>query len=259
MMQIHPTAIVSQKAELGSNIVIGPFSVIEDDVVIGNDCKIGPHVIIYNGARIGNRVNILQGAAVSNVSQDLKFDANIITQFIIDDDTTIREYVTLHRGTEDLGYSKVGKNCLLMAYTHVAHDCLIGDNCILANLVQIGGHATIEDNVIIGGGTPVHQFSKIGQHAMVAGGYRVIADVPPYALVGGEPLKYSGLNVIGLRRRGFSNNDIQTLKDAYKMLFLSGDNLSAAKIKVAEKYADHQLVKNILEFMEKSKRGLVKR
>lgn len=258
-MQIHPTAIVSSKAEIGKNVEIGPFTIIEDDVVIGDDCKIGSHVNIYNGARIGNRVKILQGAAVSNVSQDLKFDESIKTEFIIGDNTTIREFVTLHRGTEDLGYSKVGKNCLLMAYTHVAHDCVIGDNCILANLVQIGGHATIEDWVIIGGGTPVHQFSKIGQHAMVGGGFRVVSDVPPYALVGGEPLKYSGLNVIGLRRRGFSNEEIQTLKEAYQLLFFSGDNLSVAKEKVAEKYSEDKNVRNILEFIEKSKRGIVKR
>jgi len=217
MNTIHPTTVISGKANLGDNITIGAYSVVEDDVEIGDECEIGPHVVIYNGARIGSRVKIKQGSSVSNVPQDLKF-ANEESFFYIGDDTVIREFVTLHRGTVDTGHSKVGKNCLLMAYAHVAHDVIVGDNCIIANGVQIAGHVLIEDYVIIGGCTPVHQFCKVGQHSMIGGGFRIVQDVPPYVLAGNEPLRYAGLNLIGLRRRGFSNNDIMILKKAYQLL-----------------------------------------
>ncbi|MBN1300882.1 MAG: acyl-ACP--UDP-N-acetylglucosamine O-acyltransferase [Melioribacteraceae bacterium] len=258
MIEQHPTAIIARNAQLGSNISVGPFVYIEDDVEIGDNCKIGPHVCIYSGAIIGNNVNILQGASISNIPQDLKY-AGEKAQFYIGDNTIIREFVTLHKGTSETGFSRIGSNCLLMAYTHVAHDCIVGDNCIIANSVQIGGHVEIESNVIIGGATPVHQFSKIGQHAMIGGGFRVIADVPPYVLAAGEPLKYSGLNVVGLRRRGFSNEDIASLKDAYNLLYSSGLNISQAKIKIAEVYIDHPLVKNILDFLERSNRTIIRK
>jgi len=162
MNNIHSTAIVSSKAKLGNNVTVLPYAIIEDNVEIGDDCKIGSHAVIYSGARIGNRVIIHQSASVANVPQDLKF-ANEESLFMIGDDTIIREFVTLHRGTKDSGFSRVGKNCLIMAYAHVAHDCTIGDNCILSNGVQIAGHVTIEDYVIIGGLTPVHQFCIVGQ------------------------------------------------------------------------------------------------
>jgi len=210
MNNIHSTAIVSGKAKLGDNITISQYAIVEDDVEIGNDCEIGPHAVIYNGARVGNRVKIKQAAAVSNVSQDLKY-AGEEAFFYIGDDTVIREYVTLHKGTSETGFSRIGKNCLFMAYSHVAHDVVVGDNCIIANSVQIAGHVTIEDYVIIGGSTPVHQFCNVGQHSMVGGGFRIVKDVPPYVMGGSEPLKYSGLNLVGLRRRGFSNEDIMTL------------------------------------------------
>lgn len=258
MNEIHPTAVVSSKAELGDNNKIGPFAVIEDDVEIGNDNVIGPHAVIYNGARLGNRIKIFQSAAVSNAPQDLKY-ADEETYFHIGDDTKIRECVTLHKGTVETGYSKVGKNCLLMAYAHVAHDCIIGDNVILANSVQVGGHVEIGNNAIIGGATPVHQFSKIGEHCMIGGGFRVIADVPPYILAGGEPLKYSGLNLLGLRRRGFSNEDIGILKEAYAILFTSGMNLSEGKKELIEKHGENQYVQKVLDFLEKSNRGIIKR
>lgn len=258
MNNIHPTALINPGAKLGANLTVGPFAYIEEDVVIGDDCFIGPNACLYNGTRIGNRVKIFQGASVANRPQDLKFNDSAKTTFEIGDDTTIREFATLHRGTEQLGFSKIGKNCLLMAYTHVAHDCVVGDNCILANCVQLGGHATIEDWVIIGGGTPVHQFSLVGQHAMVGGGYRVVTDVPPYVLAAGEPMKFSGLNVIGLRRRGFTNQQITDLKEAYNIIFRKGMNLSQAKEKINETFADNEVVKNIIGFFNKSKRPLIK-
>ncbi|MBU0558667.1 MAG: acyl-ACP--UDP-N-acetylglucosamine O-acyltransferase [Bacteroidetes bacterium] len=255
---IHPTAVVSSKAVLGDGNEIGPFVFIEDNVQIGNNCIIGPNVCIYNGARIGNEVKIYQSASVANAPQDLKY-AGEETLFYIGDNTTIREFTTLHRGTVETGFSQIGSKCLLMAYTHIAHDCVIGDNCILANSVQLGGHVVIEDWVIIGGTTPVHQFSKIGQHAMIGGGFRVISDVPPYVLAAGNPLKYSGLNLIGLRRRGFSNDDIAIIKDTYQILFSSELNFTDAKAKVADTYNDNKLVNNVLEFIQKSNRGIIKR
>ncbi|MDP4172692.1 MAG: acyl-ACP--UDP-N-acetylglucosamine O-acyltransferase [Bacteroidota bacterium] len=256
MTNIHPTAIVSPKARLCENLTVGPYAIIHDDVEIGNNCSIGPHAVIYDGARIGNNVRIYQGASISHVPQDLKFDGGP-TEFIIGDNTTIHEYVTLHRGTHETGKSVIGKNCLFMAYTHIAHDCRVGDNCIIANGVQVGGHAVIEDWVTIGGMTPVHQFCKIGQHSMIGGGFRVVQDIPPFILAGNEPLTYSGLNIIGLRRRGFSNEDINILKLAYTYIYNSGLNFSKGKEKVQQELGYHPLVQKILEFMSKSKRGII--
>lgn len=258
MTNIHKTAIVSSKAQIGKDTTVGPYSVIESDVIIGDNCNIGPYVAIYNGARIGNEVKIYQGASVSNHPQDLKF-ANEESIFEIGDKTIVREFATLHRGTVESRISKVGENCLLMAYSHIAHDCIVGDNCIIANSVQLGGHVQIGDWVIIGGNTSVHQFSKIGQHAMIGGGYRIIADVPPYILAAGEPLNYSGLNTIGLRRRGFSNQEIMKLKDVYSLLFSKKLNLSQAKIKITEEYGDDHLAATVLNFLKESTRGIIKK
>ncbi len=258
MNQIHPTAIVSSKAEIGSNNVIGPYTVIEDDVIIGNDCIIGSHVGIYNGARIGNKVKIYQSVSVANHPQDLKFK-NEETTFVIGDGTIVREFVTLNRGTSESGTSIVGENCLLMAYAHIAHDCVVGNNCIIANVVQLGGHVHIGDWAILGGGSLVHQFCKIGEHAMMGGAYRAVKDIPPYVIAAGEPLKYGGLNTIGLRRRGFSNEDIFKLKDIYSYIFSNDLNLSQAKQKVIEKYSDDKLAGTVLAFLDKSTRGIIKK
>jgi UDP-N-acetylglucosamine acyltransferase len=256
MNTIHPTAIVSSKAVLGNNVTILPYTIIEDKVEIGDDCIIGPCAVIYNGARIGNRVRIYQSASVANIPQDLKFE-NEETFFIIGDDTVIREFVTLHRGTKDTGFSRIGKSCLLMAYAHVAHDCTIGNNCILSNGVQIAGHVTIEDYVIIGGLSPVHQFCIVGQHAMIGGGFRAVQDVPPYILAANEPLEYKGLNLVGLRRRGFLPSDIEALKKAYGYIYNNSLNVSQAKEKIVTELGDNALVKNVLDFLGKSKRGLI--
>ncbi len=227
-LNIHPTALISSKAEIGNNTTIGPYTVVEDNVVIGNDCIIGPHVGIYEGARIGNRVKIYQGASISNHPQDLKF-ANEESVFEVGDDSVIREFATLHRGTKETKISKIGKNCLLMAYSHVAHDCIVGNNCILANSVQLGGHVEIGDWVILGGGSLVHQFCKVGMHSMIGGGFRAVVDVPPYVLAAGHPLKFEGLNVVGLRRRGFTNDDIYKLKEIYALIFSKNLNLISSQ------------------------------
>ncbi len=256
MSNIHPTAVVSKNASVGENVQVAPYAIIEDDVEIGNDCEIGPHVVIYNGARIGNRVKIKQGASVSNVPQDLKF-ANEKTVFIIGDDTVVREFAALHRGTVETGVSSVGKNCLLMAYSHVPHDCTIGDNCIIANSVQIGGHSRIEDYVIIGGNTGVHQFTSIGAHAMIAATIMVSQDVPPFIMAGRSPAHYLGLNIVGLRRRGFKSEDIEIIKRAYSLLYDKGMNVSQAVKVIDDELGDNVYVKKILDFISKSKRGIV--
>ena len=255
-MNFHPTAIVSKKATIRKNIKVSAYAIIEDDVEIGDDCNIGPHVVIYDGARIGNRVTIHQASSIAHIPQDLKFD-NEYSLFYIGDDTKIHEFVTLHRGTKETGFSKVGKNCLLMAYAHVAHDSVLGDNCILANGVQIAGHVIIDENVIIGGFTPVHQFCKIGKHSMIGGGFRVTQDVPPFILAANEPLKYKGLNLLGLKRNGFSNEDINSLKKTYQYIYSTSLNISQAKEKINKELADNKYVKDVLTFLDRSNRGLI--
>ena len=256
MNNIHPTAIVNPQAKLGNNISIGPYAVIEADVEIGDDCNIGPHTVLYDGARLGNRVKIFQAVSVANLPQDLKFGGEK-TLFIIGDDTVVREYATLHRGTKETGKSQVGKNCLLMAYSHIPHDCHVGDNCIIANAVQMGGHTYVEDWVIIGGLTAVHQFSHIGEHAMVGGGLRVNQDVPPFILAGDDPIKYAGLNVIGLKRRGFKSEDIEIIKEAYNYLYDNSMNVSQAVKKIESNIGDNPFVEKILNFISRSKRGII--
>lgn len=258
MVNIHPTAIVSPKAKLGNNITIGPYSVVYDNVEIGDDCKIDSHVVIYDGARIGSRVKISQGASVSNVPQDLKF-GDEITYFYIGDDTVIREFVTLHRGTHATGKSVVGKNCLIMAYCHVAHDCSLGDNIIMANSANLGGHCEIDDWVIIGGLSGIHQFSKIGKHAMIATSSKVSSDVPPYTLVSGLPARFEGINKVGLRRRGFTNEQIEDIKETYRLLYLAGLNFTQAKEKIKTELGHKEVTIGIMEFIEKSNRGIVRR
>ena len=258
MNNIHSTAIVSSKAKLGNNIKVGPFAIIHDEVEIGDDCEIGPSAVIYNFARIGNRVKIFQSASIANLPQDLKFDEGK-TLLKIGDDTTVREFAALHRGTHATGETRFGKYCLLMAYSHVAHDCHIGDNCILSNGVQLAGHVEIEDYVIIGGLAAVHQFGKIGKHCMIGGGSMANTDIPPFIMTSGFPARYMGLNIIGLRRRGFSNDDIEAIKETYRLYYLSGLSSAEAKTKIANQFPNHPHVKSILEFMEKSTRGIIRK
>lgn len=256
MQEIHPTAIVSSKAKLGENLRVDAYAIIHDEVEIGNDCKIGPHAVLYDGARIGNRVTIHQGASIAHTPQDLSF-RNEESLFIIDDDTTLHEFVTCHRGTKATGFSKIGKKCLIMAYTHIAHDCVLGDNCILANGVQLGGHVHVEDFAIIGGMSPVHQFCKVGRHSMTGGGFKIAQDLPPFILAAHHPLKFCGLNTVGLRRRGFLPADIEALKKSYNYIYSKSLNVSQAVKKIEAELGDNNLVQQVLEFIRNSKRGLV--
>lgn len=252
----HPTAVVSPHARIGENVIIGPFAVINDDVEIGDETSIGPHAVLYNGARIGRNVKIYQGCSIAHVPQDLKF-GNEETFVFVGDNTVIHEFVTLHRGTKETGKSEIGSDVLLMAYVHIAHDCRIGNKVILANSVQVGGHVHIDDWVIIGGCTPVHQFVHIGKHAMIGGGFRVTQDHPPYVLSAGEPLKYAGLNVIGLRRRGFTADQITALKKAYGYLYSPQYNVTQAKDKIVAELSGIPVVEDVLEFINTAKRGLI--
>lgn len=258
MTEIHSTAIVSPKAKLGENVKVGPFTIIYDNVEIGNNCIIDANVVIYDGARIGNRVRIYQGAAIANTPQDLKFD-NEITYFYVGDDTQIREFVTLHRGTHATGKSTIGKNCLLMAYSHVAHDCTVGDNVILANSVQVAGHVEIEDYVIIGGVTGVHQFTKVGAHAMIGALSRIAGDVPPFLMASGQTCRFEGINKIGLRRRGFTAEQLEAIKETYRILYLSGYTFTKAKEIINEKLSHHEVVKQIQNFLSRSSRGIIRK
>lgn len=255
--EIHSTAIVSPKAKLGDNITVGPFAIIEADVEIGDGTIVGPHACIYDGARIGKNVKIFQSAAVSNAPQDLKYDGEK-TYFYIGDNTVIREFSTLHRGTVDTGKTEVGSDCLIMAYAHIAHDCVIGNNCIIANSVQVAGHVHIGDWVIIGGGSLVHQFGVIGEHAMIQGGMSVSVDIPPFVMAANTPIKYSGLNSIGLKRRGFTTEDIDALKEAYKILYYSGFNTSDAKKELEEKFNNPHVI-SLVKFIDQSKRSILKK
>ena len=203
---------VSPKANIGQNVTIGDFTVIKEDVVIGNNVEIGSNVIIDNGARISDCVKLHHGAVVSTIPQDLKFAGEIST-LEIGENTIVREYATLNRGTVASGKTIVGKNCLLMAYAHVAHDCRVGNNVIIANSGNLGGHVEVGDWAIVGGIVAVHQFVKIGTHSILAGFTKAVKDVPPYIMAGDNPMRFEGLNVIGLKRRGFSTEQIDGIKE----------------------------------------------
>lgn len=256
-MNQHPGAIVSSRAKIGEDVTIGPFAVIEDDVVIGNGCSIDSNVSVKSGARIGNNVKIYHGAAVAGPPQDLKF-AGEKSELIVGDNTIIREFVTLNRGTKAYGKTEIGKNCLFMAYSHAAHDCIIGDNVILANSVQMGGHVEIGDWAIIGGATVIHQFSLIGEHAMIGGGFRITQDILPYSIVAGYPLRCLGINSIGLKRRGFSEESIAILKKLFRYLMSKKMNTTRALEKIEREIEKIPEVVNVLDFLNKSERGVIK-
>lgn len=256
MSEIHKTAIIADGAQIGQNVQIDPYAFIDADVVIGDNCHIHSSVRIYGGARLGNNVKVFPSATIAGEPQDLKFGGER-TLLSIDENTVIREFAALHRGTGEGGETRIGKNCLIMAYAHVAHDCVIGDNVILVNSVNLAGHVEVEEYAIIGGVVPVHQFVRIGRHCMVGGGFRVPKDVPPYIMAGGYPLAYAGLNSIGLRRRGFKREDIDAMKQAYKYLFASTMNTSQALEHISETMEVTEPIRNIIEFVKQSKRGLL--
>lgn len=253
---IHATAIVSSKANIAENVEIGPFSIVEDDVEIGEGTVLMSHVVVANGARIGQNVRIHPGAVISTAPQDLKY-RNEPTVAIIGDRTVIRECVTVNRGTVSSGKAVVGSDCLLMAYSHVAHDCVVGNNVIMANTVQLGGHVEVGDYAIIGGVTGVHQFCRIGAHTMIGACSRVVKDVPPFTLCGKEPLVVQGVNAIGLRRRGFSAEVVEKIDAFYDVLLRSGLNTSDGIQRYEETTPEiDPAVQDCIHFIRTSKRGI---
>jgi UDP-N-acetylglucosamine acyltransferase len=257
MSDIHKTAIVSSKAELGKGVVIGPYAIVEENVIIGDGTTVGSSAVIASGARLGSNIKVYHGAVIGTQPQDLKFGGEE-SEALVGDDTVVREYATINRGTKASGATKVGKNCLLMAYSHVAHDCYIGDNVIMANSVNLAGHIEIDEYAILGGVLPVHQFVKIGAHCMIGGGFRVQQDICPYALVAGYPLKVIGINAIGLRRRGFAGDTIKTLETSFKILFFSNLNTTQAVERIKNELELIPEVQLILDFIDRSDRGMVK-
>jgi len=256
-MNIHPTAIVDPKVELGKDISIGPYTIINEGTLIGDNVQIGSNVLIDTGTIIGKNCRIHHGAVLGTPPQDLKFGGEK-TFLEIGENTVIREYATINRGTKHRGKVTVGSNCFIMIYAHIAHDCIVGNNVILANSVNLAGHIVIEDYAIIGGVVPVHQFTRIGAHSIIGGGFRVPKDVPPYILAGGYPLRYMGLNVIGLRRRNFPENTLLTLRKACRILFQSKYNTTQALEKIKSEIEPTPEIKHLLEFIEKSERGIIK-
>lgn len=253
----QPLAYIHPEAKIARNVVIEPFVTISKNVIIEEGTWIGSNVTIMEGARIGKNVKIFPGAVVSAIPQDLKFGGED-TILQIGDNTVIRECVTLNRGTDATNKTVIGQNCLIMAYTHVAHDCVIGDNCILVNAVQLAGHVTIDDWAIVGGAAAVHQFVNIGAHTMVSGGSLVRKDVPPFTKAGREPLSYAGINSIGLRRRGFSNEKIAEIQEIYRYIFLKGLNNSKALDLVELEMTPSKERDEIINFFRNSDRGVMK-
>jgi UDP-N-acetylglucosamine acyltransferase len=256
-MSNYPLANVHPEAKIGNNVIIEPFATIHKDVVIDDGCWIGPNAVIWDGARLGKNVKVYPGASISSIPQDLKFTGEK-TETYIGDNTLIREYVTISKGTTDKFKTVIGKNCLLMAYVHVAHDCQIGNHCILVNTVQVAGHVTIDDWAIIGGASALHQFVKVGAHVMLSGGSLVRKDVPPYTKAAREPLSYAGINTVGLRRRGFTSEKITEIQEIYRYIFLKGINNTKALDIIANEISQSEERDYILNFIRTSERGIMK-
>lgn len=255
---IQPLAFIDPSAQIADNVIIDPFSVIHKNVVIGSGTWIGSNVTIMEGARIGKNCKIFPGAVISAVPQDLKFEGEETTAEI-GDNTTIREFVTVNRGTKDKYTTKVGSNCLIMAYAHIAHDCEVGDGCILANGVTLAGHVKIGDYANIGGLTAIPQFISIGSHTYIAGGAFVRKDIPPFIKAAKEPISYMGVNSVGLRRRGFTNEKINEIQEIYRIFYLKGHNTSQAIEIIETEMKPSPERDEILMFMNLCKKGIMKK
>lgn len=253
----QPLASIHPDAKIHPSVIIEPFVTIGPNVEIGEGTHIYSSATVMEGTRIGKNCNVFPSAVVGAIPQDLKFKGED-TITIIGDNTTLRECSTVHRGTASKGVTKVGNNCLIMAYSHVAHDCVIGNNVIMSNATQVAGEVVVDDFAIIGGGTLIHQFCHIGRNVMIQGGALINKDIPPYVMAAHEPIAYAGVNVIGLRRHSFSNDTIEQIQDIYRMLYLSGKNFTDAI-----DYIEHELPQTperdeIIKFVRESKRGIIR-
>ena len=259
MNNIHPLATVHPDAKLGDNVEVGPYAYIAANVEIGDGCKILPHATIFDYVKMGKNCTVFPGAVIGAIPQDLKFDGEV-TYVEIGDNVNIRECATINRGTKasGKGVTKIGSNTLLMSYTHVAHDCTVGEHCILVSYVGIAGETDVDDWAILGGGTMAHQFSKIGKHAMVGGGSKINKDIPPFILCGRDPITFAGINIVGLRRRGFTSDQIRNIKDIYDIIYSSGMNVSDACARVEIGFPQSEERDTILNFIRNSKRGIIR-
>jgi len=250
-------ASISPDSTLGLNVQIGPFTTIHEDVVIGEGTKIHSNVSIYPGTRIGKNCEIFPGAVIGVIPQDLKFEGEYTT-VEIGDNTTIRECVTIHRGTKDRMTTKIGNNCLLMTYVHIAHDCLIGNNVILASYVGISGHVTIDDYAILEGTVVAQQFVHIGAHSFIGGASLIRKDVPPFIKAAREPLTYAGVNSVGIRRRGFTDEQVREIEDFYRILYVQNNNVSKGIAAILETIPETEIRTQILEFISTSDKGIIR-
>ncbi len=254
---IQPLAYIHPQAKIADTVVVEPFAVIHKDVVIGEGTWIGSNVTIMDGARIGKNCRIFPGSVISGVPQDLKFDGEVTTAEI-GDNTVIRECCTINRGTKDRYKTVVGSNCLLQAYTHIAHDCVVGDYCIFSNSTTLAGHVVIGDNVVLAGLVAIHQFVNVGSYAFVTGGSLVRKDVPPYVKAAREPLAYVGINSVGLRRKGFSPNQINEIQEIYRVLFVKHNNVTKALDMIEADFKPTEIRDEIVDFIRNSNRGVMR-
>ena len=250
-------SVIHPDARIAPNVEIGPFVTLHENVEIGEGSKIMSGVTIFPGARIGKNVTIFPGAVISAIPQDLKFNGED-TLAIIGDNTVLRECVTIHRGTASKGKTEVGENCLIMAYSHVAHDCHVKNHVIMSNAVQLAGEVIVDDYAIVGGGALVHQFCHLGAHIMIQGGALINKDIPPFVKAAREPISYTGINTIGLRRRNFSNEVITQIQDIYRCLYLSGMNVTDAVAYIQAEFPPTPERDEILNFVLNSQRGIIK-
>lgn len=255
--EIHPTAIITPGTRIGTGVKIGPYAVIENDVIIGDNCEIGPHAVIGEGTRIGDQCRIFPGAAVGLIPQDKKF-AEEKTYTIIGNNTLIREYVTINRGSAANGETRIGNDCWIMAYCHIAHDCVIGNNVTISNSLAMAGHVTIGNNVTIGGVCSFHQFSRVGDYAFIQATSYITQDVLPFALTGADPLRIVDINKIGLERHGFSEQRRRDIRRAYKILFREKRKLDDALDHLKTDFSDNDDISSIIDFIQNGSRGIMR-
>lgn len=257
MSDISPNAFVHPDAKIGNNVIIEAFAYIDSNTEVGDGTYIMSGANIRYGARIGKNCTVFPGAVVAGIPQDLKFKGED-SLAVIGNNTTIRECVTISRGTSSKGTTIVGDDCLLMAYSHVAHDCVIKNHVILGNSTQLAGEVVVEDYAILSGGTLVHQFTHVGEHVMVQGGTRLGKDIPPFIIAGREPVSYAGINLVGLRRRGYNNEQINQIQEAYRLIYQSGYNFSDAIAKIEQDFTKTPEISLIVNFVKSSSRGIVR-